>query len=889
MTTKSSRELTLKDKLSRLNHVQVGKILGDKADRLLAMGGSMDIDLAAQVKLTPKRFRLSLPDARVDITLSDTAKRRLLLECSECEGACEHLGAALSLILEEKLSLGLSTLPGDTPPLGSLSEKQLLTQALADRQQRAAEEKMTVQTTDRNTVWTDYLVSNRASGKAYRVALRGFNPGESYCSCPDFKKNTLGTCKHIMRVSNVVRKKFTKNVLSVPYVRKTFSVHIEYGETRSLRMKAPDTMTAAQAAVAGPVLNRPIQDIKNLLKRLRRLEAEGAPVTVYPDAEELIEWNLVQERMSRLADEIRQNPTGHPLRTSLLKTELLPYQLDGIGFVAGAGRAVLADDMGLGKTIQGIGVAVLLAQQCGIQKVLVICPASLKSQWKNEVTRFCDKSCGLIVGATKERAAQYESETFFTVCNYEQVLKDILPIEQTKWDLIILDEGQRIKNWEAKTSRIIKGLRSRFALVLTGTPLENRLDDLFSIVEFIDDGRLGPAFRFFNKHRIVDEKGKVTGYEGLDELREKLKPVMLRRTRDLVMKQLPPRSTEIVRIEPTGEQQEMHDAHMRVVSMIIRKPYLTEMDILRLQKSLLMCRMIADSTYLADKEAPGYSTKLKRLDELFSNLAAEENRKIVLFSEWTTMLDLIEPILEKNALRFVRLDGSVPQKKRQVLVNEFQNDPSCRVFITTNAGSTGLNLQAANTVINVDLPWNPAVLEQRIARAHRMGQKSPVQVFVLVTEGTLEENLLATLSAKHQLALAALDMDSEVDTVHIQSGMEELKRRLEVLLGAKPDALVDESEKQKVEKDAAAIAERKERLALAGGQMLQSAFTFLSEMIPIKEGTPRSTQIAEHFKAGLMECIEKDEQGRAKLTVTLPDIAALESLADTLARLIPAA
>ncbi|WP_218280029.1 helicase-related protein [Verrucomicrobium spinosum] len=157
------------------------------------------------------------------------------------------------------------------------------------------------------------------------------------------------------------------------------------------------------------------------------------------------------------------------------------------------------------------------------------------------------------------------------------------------------------------------------------------------------------------------------------------------------------------------------------------------------------------------------------------------------------MLNLIEPILERLKMDFVRLDGQVAQKKRQALVSEFQGNPKCRVFLTTNAGSTGLNLQAADTVINVDLPWNPALLEQRIARAHRMGQKRKVQVHLLVTEGTIEENLLATLGAKHELASAVLDPDSTLQEVALTSGIEELKRRLEVLLGAKVEADLDVS------------------------------------------------------------------------------------------------
>ena len=152
-------------------------------------------------------------------------------------------------------------------------------------------------------------------------------------------------------------------------------------------------------------------------------------------------------------------------------------------------------------------------------------------------------------------------------------------------------------------------------------------------------------------------------------------------------------------------------------------------------------------------------------------------------------------MLKKRRVTYVRLDGSVPQGKRQALVHGFQTDPTCRLFLATNAGATGLNLQAADTVVNVDLPWNPAVLEQRIGRAHRMGQTRPVHVYVLVTDGTIEENLLATLSAKHELALAALDAASEVDAVELVSGMEELRRRLEVLLGARAAAPVDESQR----------------------------------------------------------------------------------------------
>jgi superfamily II DNA/RNA helicase len=309
------------------------------------------------------------------------------------------------------------------------------------------------------------------------------------------------------------------------------------------------------------------------------------------------------------------------------------------------------------------------------------------------------------------------------------------------------------------------------------------------------------------------------------------------------------------------------------------------MDLLRLRKALLLARMNADSTYLVEKQEPGYSSKLERLEELFEELLAEEERKIVLFSEWTTMLDLIERRLDRFGADYVRLDGSVPQKRRQQLVHGFQRDPACRVFLATNAGATGLNLQAADTVINVDLPWNPAVLEQRIGRAHRMGQKRPVQVYLLVTEETIEEKLLGTLSAKHDLALAALDMESDVREVALASGIEELKRRLEVLLGAKPDAAVDESERQQKQDEAERLA-RRARVAEAGGQLVAAAFTFLGQVLPPRGNGEDAAPEARHLKARLDECLERDEQGRPRLTVTLPDDSSLDELARSLAVLL---
>jgi superfamily II DNA or RNA helicase len=895
MMTKPTHKLSFHDRLSHLTFHQACKLLAPWGRELIQKGAKREVDLKEDVYLGGDLVRVKFPAlgnepaAVATLTLKSDTKDRLHWHCTACQEPCEHVGALFSTVLENKTPLGLAAPPPEPMPAAELTEEQLVERAIAERAERARTERMKVRRTDDSRPWTDYVVTSALSGKTYRVALRGLAAGESYCSCPDFRTNTLGTCKHLLKVISLVKRKFTPSQLRRPYRSRRIAVHLRYNHEITLRLTAPPDLSPEGAALIAPLQEKPITDVLDLLARLQKLETLQQEAHIYPDAEEFIQQALYQERIRGRVAEIRRNPAQHPLRTGLLKVPLLPYQLDGIAFAVGAGRAVLADDMGLGKTIQGVGVAEVLAREAGIRKVLVVCPASVKSQWRNEITRFCDREVQLISGRTAERGPQYANAAFFTVCNYEQVLKDILAIEQTSWDLIVLDEGQRIKNWEAKTARVIKGLQSRFALVLSGTPLENRLDELYSVVQFIDQRRLGPGFRFFNQFRVVDEKGKLLGYKHLDQLRERLRPILLRRTRDSVRLDLPDRTDEIVRIAPTDEQKSLHDAHMQTVAQIVSKKFLTEMDLLRLRTALLMCRMSANSTFLVTKEQPAYSSKLERLAELIDELLEEERRKVVLFSEWTTMLNLIEPLLGKRA-RFVRLDGSVPQKQRPALVHEFQTDPSCRFFLTTNAGSTGLNLQAANTVINVDLPWNPAVLEQRIARAHRMGQEQPVQVYILVTEETLEENLLKSLDAKRDLALAALDPESEVDTVSLVSGAAELRARLEVLLGAKPEAPLDQSQERReataAEATRGAEEPRRERVAAAGGALFSAMFQFLGALAPEQESGAVPAGMVEDVRKALGECVEVDASGRPKLTLTLPDQAAVDQLAQTLARLL---
>lgn len=889
------KRVMLKDRLGQLTLAGACRLLDIQPESLWEAVRDLEVD-PNHVKLVGDVFTCRINDSELQAkhaktTITEMASKRgaIAFNCDHCGPKCVHIAAMLHFILENKLLLGLSTVPDPKEPIENLTETELVARAIAERQERADNERMQVESKERNKVWTDYVVISHESGKSYRVALRGEKLGESYCSCPDFRVNHLGTCKHILHVLKKVRNRFSKKELETPYQRKNLSLRVDYTGEIALRFNLPTKPAPEVLKLIGRFAEMPMTDAKQIVRLACQLEAIGHPVHIYPDANEWIEKKLLQDSLKKKTEEIRKDPKNHPLRKSLLKAELLPYQLDGIAFAVGAGRAILADEMGLGKTIQGIGVAELLSKFANVKNVLVVCPASLKSQWKSEVQRFSDRTAEIIMGSAEDRARQYSGPMFFKIANYEQIVRDEKTVAPIHWDLIILDEGQRIKNWETQTSRTFKQLKSTFALVLSGTPLENRLEELYNVVSFIDSRRLGPAYRFINRHRFLNQKtGKLEGYKNLDEVREHLKPVLLRRTRDSVKLQLPERTTDIVRITPTAEQRDLSQNHMALAARIAAKPYLTEIDMLNLRRHLLFARLAANSTFLIDKTAPAFSSKLETLDELLSEMADEATRKVVIFSEWTTMLDLIEPLLEKNGMPFVRLDGEVAQKKRAQIVNQFQNDPDCRAILLSNAGATGLNLQAANTVINVNLPWNPAILEQRIARAHRMGQKNPVQVFLLVTEDTLEERLLSTLAAKQDLALAALDVTSDVETVFLTAGMDDLKKKLERLLGKPAPAAIDDSMLAETVRDVVdpnpdAVPLR-EKVANAGGELLGAALNLVATLI--NKGSSPDREQVDAIEAGLNDCVERDANGRAKLVLTLPDENTLRGLAETLAKLL---
>ena len=356
--------------------------------------------------------------------------------------------------------------------------------------------------------------------------------------------------------------------------------------------------------------------------------------------------------------------------------------------------------MGLGKTIQAIAAAELLHKESDIASVFITCPTSLKYQWKTEIEKFTGKLAWVIEGSYLKRQDQYRNESFYKIISYNTAINDIKEINATLPDLFILDEAQRIKNFETKISQNIKLLKSPYAFVLTGTPLENKLEELYSIVQFVNPFALGPFWKYMSEYRILDENGRIKGYQYLDKIGQKLADTMIRRHKKDVLTQLPERMDKVLYVPMTEEQAAAHSDYQEGVSRLVfkwrRQGFLNERDRQQLMIFLNCMRMVCDSTYILDQKTR-FDTKIGELMNILDEVFAENNEKIVIFSQWERMTRLVATELELRNVKFQYLHGGVPGNERGKLYEGFNHDNECKVFLSTDAGGLGLNLQVACT------------------------------------------------------------------------------------------------------------------------------------------------------------------------------------------------
>ncbi len=654
-----------------------------------------------------------------------------------------------------------------------------------------------------------------SSERPYTTLLADIEPLHVSCDCADFVRNSLGICKHVLTVlEDLARRGYRiESRDAAPTATKPSEpVRMVWQPVRPFTGVGDwlERVRLVTNGDDGPSLPKPSKWFRHSETGLvlrsayadqphERLGLVNALLSLARGNGRRIRNGWVTEPALRLLldtererlERILQNHGAAPqLRRALhsLKRKLYPYQREGVERFFRTGRLLLADDMGLGKTVQAIAACHALWTTGTVQRGLLIVPASLKPQWLREWQLFTDTPIAVVDGGPAQRQAAYRTHgKGFLIANYEQVLRDLEHMHVWRPGLVVLDEAQRIKNWATKTAAYVKKLQPHYRLVLTGTPMENRIEELASLLDWVDDFALEPKWRLVPWHSTYsDGKKEVSGARHLDTLRQRLSGCMVRRVRTEVLRQLPPRTDTMVSVELTHAQREEHDDLAQPIAQLIgiaKQRPLTQAQFLRLMSLLTTQRIIANGLgqvqfaevwpAISQVRQPDTaliqtlsSPKLLELREILVQLALEQGRKVVVFSQWRRMLQLahwaVAGLLSERGVRAVFFTGQEGQKRRTQNIVEFHDDPDTRVLFATDAGGVGLNLQrAASCCVNIELPWNPAVLEQRIGRIYRLGQKRPIDVYNLMSEACIEERIATLVSGKKALFAGLFDGDSD--------------------------------------------------------------------------------------------------------------------------------
>ena len=507
--------------------------------------------------------------------------------------------------------------------------------------------------------------------------------------------------------------------LRLPEVRPVQSVGLREPPPKAESMSSATRSTAMRLASVAPPTEA-VPEEASLSTRLRALLAPPLD-RMLPGPGTLLEW----------------------------PAPLLEYQLEGVRALMDRDQILLADDMGLGKTVQALAALRILCLQRKVERALLVVPASLVNQWRREISKWAPELRTIVVrGAPRDRAWQWRAAAHVTIVSYETLRTDFTdneasPPRQHVWDVVILDEAQRIKNRGVEVSREAKQLKRRRSWAMTGTPLENSEDDLASIMEFVDHV----------------EGADPVHYSPGERLRDRHRELQLRRRKRDVLTQLPPKQVIEIQLELPPGQRATYDRAEREGVLELR----AKGETLRIRHVLeLIMRLKQVCNF---DPSTGESAKLTEIEERLDTLVAEGHRAL-LFSQYTSDMFGVGAIAERLA-RFEPLTytGSLSSSARDRVIQSFKSDDRHKALVLSlMAGGVGLNLQEASYVFHVDRWWNPASERQAEDRSHRMGQTVPVTVFKYTCQNTIEERIQEILSAKQQL------FDELVDDVSVDLG-----------------------------------------------------------------------------------------------------------------------
>jgi SNF2 family DNA or RNA helicase len=545
-----------------------------------------------------------------------------------------------------------------------------------------------------------------------------------------------------------------------------------------------------------------------------------------PSVDPSVERVLLEsiERDRKLKKIRAMSKVDHPVNLKVpgLNGALYNYQKLGVMFALANGNGVLiADEMGLGKTLQAISTALYLKRRGEIEEALIIVPPSLKYNWSLEIEKWTDEKYVVIDGPPDDRVAQWlKKDVFFYVVNFELLLEDLFggrnykekenettqqkiereakmaksakrarilkPIKDRRWGFITVDEAHALKNSMSKRSKNVRSLRSKFRMALTGTPMDGRLEELHSVMEFVCPGLFGSRTRFMQRHAETDFYGKVKKYKRIGEVKNKISPHFIRRLKKDVLHDLPDKvyNNRMVLMTP---------AEKKTYKMLANSGHVATLESEALVATI-RCKQFCDSPNLVanglereltrhpndgrkierrnhpnlneiEKEINSLrklkSSKLEIFKEILQEVVIENAHKVLIFSQYAEMVKVLMEVFDEMGLKYLCIWGATDKKLRADYQKRFNEDKTIDIMVGTEAMSTGLNFTSANYVINYDDNWAPAFMAQREDRAHRIGQKNVVTVINFICVDTIEERIRSVLYEKSSISAQALGDDTD--------------------------------------------------------------------------------------------------------------------------------
>jgi SNF2 family DNA or RNA helicase len=719
-----------------------------------------------QLSSSENHFEFSVNDKYGDYLVKIDASDGLKTSC-ECEAGniCRHTAAAFMQI-HEMIRLDETSLPQAGI---KYTRSGMIKRVVDERKNKALHAGYSIQYADND--FGEHILTNER-GIKYQLTFRDIERKHGYCSCPDYRTNKLGTCKHlIFAFDKYLKEKDSEpsNLPKYPFIEVFLNPFRDY----KISWFYPDKIVGEVAELFyryfGNKKYIEDEEAENMLGFFNNLD-KHKQILVRPEVYEKVEKISEQNTLNRIKKQEKLN-------FSLLRVNLLQFQKEGVEFATFKKGSVIADELGLGNMLQAVATAIMKKDIFGFTKTLIICPATFKEQWKHEIETTTGERAIIIEGQSKHRKADYSSgDGYFRILSYETLMRDKDIVTSLSVDFLILDEAQRIRNYASKTYSVIKSITRKHALVLTGTPIETELIDLYSIVLFVDPELLSPLWEFSYQHCYFDSQTRntIVGYYNLGELKQKLSGVLIRRERQEVLKQLPNISQITVPVKLTAYQKKMHMQFAREFLSLYDGKIISSFEAQKSLQLIKKMRMLSNSTFLVD-DTTNYSPKLDELKHILSHkLHIRKNkRKVLIYTEWDKMLNIISRMLRVNKIKFAEAGEKIDTNELKKLFRIFSRDEQCRVFLCTEKSAPHIDLAAVDTVINMEVPRSSNEKNLRLGSIEELGKRDGnLTIINLVAENTIENKMAEGLEPEEELVSKLWHPDSSQQVVEFSGIMQ---------------------------------------------------------------------------------------------------------------------